>query len=331
MDNFSSCGSNQCVSEFFQSLDIVITNWNSGQQLAECLRSIAQFGDEAIASVVVVDNASTDGSVDTLEVFSLPLHVIRNRENLGFAKACNQGAAACSAPYILFLNPDARLFEGSIQAPLAFLEAPESKNIGICGVQLLDEYNRVARTCARFPTLSRLSVQAFGLDKLPGWESSGINMKGWSHSMSQSVDHVMGAFFLVRRVVFEALQGLDDRFFVYFEDVDFSYRAKKNGWGAMYLSEAQAFHAGGGTSRQVKATRLFYSLRSRLLYGFKHFPLWQAWLLMGLTLFVEPLTRLVFCIGQRRWADVRDTLRGYRMLWGAAPQVMSASRCARDK
>lgn len=127
---------------------------------------------------------------------------------------------------------------------------------------------------------------------------------------------------MIRREVFEALGGFDERFFVYLEDLDLSFRAHKAGWKSMYLAEAQAYHAGGGTSRQVKAHRLFYSLRSRLLYGFKHFPRWQAWVLVGMTGVIEPFTRTAWCLARGDWAGVRHTWQAYRMLWGGMGRIL---------
>jgi GT2 family glycosyltransferase len=132
----------------------------------------------------------------------------------------------------------------------------------------------------------------------------------------------MGAFFLIRREVFEACKGFDERFFVYFEEVDLSWRAKQVGWDSWYVTDTRAFHAGGGTSRQVKAQRLFYSLRSRLLYSFKHFPRWQAWLLMGVTCVIEPLIRTAWCLARGDGADVRNTWSAYRMLWRGMGRIV---------
>ena len=132
----------------------------------------------------------------------------------------------------------------------------------------------------------------------------------------------------MRRSVFEALNGFDERFFVYLEDVDFSLRAKQAGWKTAYLTDAQAFHAGGGTSSQVKAARLFYSLRSRLLYGFKHFPSWQAWVLLWITLLVEPFSRTVFSLIRGGTRDVRNTWSGYGMLYRDLPDILGKSRGA---
>ena len=309
------------------SLDIIIVNWNAGRQLRDCLESIVSVRRDGftLGRVVVVDNASSDGSLDDLDALSLPLNIIRNSINRGFGAACNQGAALCDARYLLFLNPDTVVFENSFDVPLAFLENEASQDVGICGIQLVDEKGHVAHTCSRFPSLWRFAAQAIGLNKIPGLRTTGMLMAEWDHFSDKLVDQVMGAFFFTRRTVFEGLKGFDERFFVYFEEVDFSLRATKLGWETVYLTGAQAFHQGGGTSRQVKATRLFYSLRSRLLYGFKHFPRWQAWLLLGQMLLVEALGRSIFSLLRGGIKDVRNTWSGYGMLYRDLPGILGKS------
>jgi hypothetical protein len=304
--------------------DIIIVNWNSGSQFENCLRSIQKHWTDSIARIVVVDNASSDGSADGIadRFADLPVEVIFNDQNLGFARACNQGARAGSAPYLLFLNPDAEVFDHSISRPLQYMESVENADVGICGVQLLDKSGTVSRTCARFPTLGRLTAQAFGLNKIPGLKHTGMHMKDWDHGHTAEVDQVMGSFFMIRRQLFEALGGFDERFFVYFEEVDLSFRARSIGYKSVYLADAQAYHAGGGTSGQVKAMRLFYSLRSRLLYGFKHFTRCQAWVLVGVTGLMEPLTRTAWCLARGDGAGVRNTWVAYGMLWRGMVRIV---------
>ncbi|WP_082925946.1 glycosyltransferase family 2 protein [Halomonas sp. G11] len=295
-------------------IDIVIVNWNSGHQLKECVDSVIIHNNGEVSQIIVVDNGSTDDSANAIE--ALPyVDVIRTGQNLGFGAACNLGAKTGKSPYILFLNPDTLLEADSISVPLAYMERRENEKIGICGIQLVDEQGKVNHTCAHYPTLRRLVSSALGLDKLPSLKGSGVHMKDWDHLSSCAVDHVMGAFYLIRREVFEQVGGFDERFFVYLEDVDLSKVVKDNGWYCWYLKEAKAFHAGGGTSRQVKANRLFYSLRSRLLYAFKHFPRWQAWLLVTVTNVVEPFTRSTWCLLRGDIAGVKHTWAAYRMLW----------------
>ncbi|OEU78152.1 MAG: glycosyl transferase, partial [Desulfobacterales bacterium C00003060] len=240
--------------------------------------------------------------------------VIRNTGNRGFAAACNQGAKGSVADYLLFLNPDTRLFKDSLVQPLVFVERPDNRRVGIVGIQLVDENGRIARTCARFPMPGMFFSKMLGLDRLfPRYFPSHF-MNEWGHGETREVDHVMGAFFLIRRQLFETLRGFDERFFVYLEDLDLSRRAYNASWKTVYLADAKAYHKGGGTSEQVRALRLSYSLRSRIKYGYKHFDRFPATLLMVSTLFLEPLCRLVLATWRRSATEVK-TLKGFGMLW----------------
>lgn len=302
-------------------INIVTVNWNSGLQLNDCLDSVRSHNKGEVSRIIVVDNGSTDGSIEAIEDHS-GVEVIRAEQNLGFGAACNIGAMAGSSPYLLFLNPDTRLEAGSLSIPLAFMERPGNEKVGICGIQLVDEQGEVSRTCARYPTLGRLVSSALGLDKMPGLRGSGMRMISWNHSDTRKVDQVMGAFFFIRREVFEACNGFDERFFVYFEEVDVAKRSRLAGWDSWYLTEAQAFHAGGGTSRQVKAHRLFYSLRGRMLYAFKHFPRWQAWTLVAVTNLLEPFTRSTWCLLRGDFVGIKHTWVAYRMLWRSMGHIL---------
>lgn len=307
-----------------KSLDIIIVNWNAIAHLRDCLESIKAMRGNGfkLNRVVVVDNASTDGSVDCVDDIDLPLFVIRNAQNRGFAAACNQGATDSRSDYLLFLNPDTRLFEDSLIKPLVFMEQPENQKIGITGIQLLDEDGRVARTCARFPKPAMFFSKMLGLNMLFPRQFPSHFMSEWNHEDTREVDQVMGAFFLIRRHLFETLNGFDEQFFVYFEEVDLSYRAKNAGWKTVYLADAKVYHKGGGTSEQVKATRMFYSLRSRILYGYKHFGWLSATPLMAGTLFVEPISRLALAVWKRSGREAKETIKGYVMLWCALPELL---------
>lgn len=308
------------------NISVVIVNWNAGKQLYECLKSIEAVRRDGFSlnSVVVVDNASTDGSADCLNDIDLPVVIIRNAQNRGFAAACNQGAKGSNADYLLFLNPDTCLFEDSLIKLLAFMEQAENQKIGIVGIQLVDETGSIARTCSRFPTPGIFFSKMFGLNLLFPRVFPSHNMAEWDHMNSWRVDQIMGAFLLVRHPLFVELSGFDERFFVYFEEVDFSFRARKLGWCSFYFADTQAYHKGGGTSEQVKATRMFYSLRSRILYGYKHFGWFSATLLMAGTLFLEPFSRLALAIGRRSGRGAKETLKGYAMLWLAMPELFKS-------
>jgi hypothetical protein len=128
---------------------------------------------------------------------------------------------------------------------------------------------------------------------------------------------------MVRRTVFDQLDGFDECFFVYLEDLDFSFRAHQAGWRTVYLTESQAFHRGGGTSEQAKARRLFYSLRSRILYATKHFSEAGAALVAAATLLVEPWTRLAWAAVRLAPREAWETACGYALLWTDLPSIFS--------
>jgi hypothetical protein len=299
-----------------KSVEIIVVNWNAGHQLLECVQSVQKYGMPIVNRTIVVDNGSTDGSEITVK--NLPnVEVISAEQNLGFGKACNLGAKHAKSDYLLFLNPDAALYPNTLGQTMAFMQDPNNSQVGICGVQLLDESNHISRSCTRFPSAKSFVLHAIGLDRF--MPKLGHFMSEWDHSQTRQVDHVIGAFFLVRRTVFESLNGFDERYFVYLEDLDFSLRANKAGWQSVYLAQAQAFHAGGGTSNQVKARRLFYLLRSRILFAFKHFSLIGAGMVLLSTLFIEPVSRSILALFRHSWSTFKETWSCYAMLWKWLP------------
>jgi N-acetylglucosaminyl-diphospho-decaprenol L-rhamnosyltransferase len=306
------------------SLDVVIVNWNSGPHLRRCLDSMQHASRKGLefTRIVVVDNASSDGSADHPDFTTLPVGMIQNNSNRGFAAACNQGAQGSKADYLLFLNPDTVLQENSLEAPITFLNCPENTHIGICGIQLTDEAGRVSRSCARFPTAGHLVGRALCLDRLFPRFFPNHFLCEWDHCESRVVDQVMGSFFLVRRAVFDLLGGLDEGFFVYYEDLDFSYRARQAGWSSYFLATARAVHRGGVCSGQAKAARLCYSLQSRILYGYKHFGRAVAAAILIGTVLVEPFSRLAWAGWRGSAREVRETLQGYAILWRSLPLLL---------
>ncbi|WPZ27565.1 glycosyltransferase family 2 protein (plasmid) [Sulfitobacter pontiacus] len=294
-------------------VDIIIVNWNSGDQLRQCIDSIRLYGSSHLGKCIVIDNGSEDGSANFLKN-ARDVDLVLTGENLGFGRACNLGADRGNSELVLFLNPDAILLPNSLAGAINVFQKSGAENIGIVGVQLIGEDGELQRTCARFPTVTLMLAKCTGLATLIG----GLNfhMQSWAHDRTRQVDHVIGAFYLIRRTLFEVLDGFDDRFFVYLEDLDLSYRASSLGYQSVFIAEAQAFHKGGGVSEQVKAHRLFYSLRSRILYAFKHFSMFSAIIVLLATLLIEPISRVIFLLLRGRLSEIADLGRGYRMLWG---------------
>ena len=304
------------------TLKIIIVNWNAGQQLRDCISSITYAKQEGftLSDVVIVDNGSTDDSLVGLEQLGVSVRVIENKENRGFAAACNQGAAEVTSDYLLFLNPDTLLFEDSLIKPVSFMQQISNSDMGICGIRLMDEKGKISTSAARFPTLQVMAGKILGLTKLWPNVFPAHLMSSTELCESGAVDQVIGAFFLIRKNVFDSCGGFDERFFVYFEEVDLSLRAKQLGYLSYFLSEASAFHKGGGCSERVKAARLFYSLRSRILYAQKHYS-WLEFVALLLLTVVELPLRLARGGVRASWSDIKNTFAAYKQLvtyfcWG---------------
>jgi N-acetylglucosaminyl-diphospho-decaprenol L-rhamnosyltransferase len=306
------------------SVHVVIVNWNAGHLLNDCLKSFSAVAADTVRleSITIVDNASSDGSADAAAALAdrLPVRVIRNTRNVGFAAACNQGAAGTAADFLLFLNPDTVLKPGCLSGPERFLGDAANRAVGIVGVQLIDSTGTLTRSCARRSGAWAMIGQSAGLDRLLPSLCRPHFLTDWPHDDTREVDQVSGAFLFMRRSTFEALGGFDTRFFVYFEDLDLALRARALGLASVYLATAQVLHSGGGTTKAVKAQRQFYLSRSRIQFAFKHFRFGSAMAVAAATLVVEPVARL--CVALLSRGRARDVLRGSAMLWADLPNII---------
>lgn len=292
-------------------LDIVIVNWNSGELLLNCVSSLLHYCSDLIDKIIIIDNGSNDGSGQSVIGMS-QVEVHFAKENLGFGKACNLGASFSKNPYLLFLNPDTIHIEDSISKVYDYMERDDNFSVAICGIQMVDENGLVVKSCSRFPRSWFYLIQSIGLNKLLKKQSQ--IMEDWMHDSIKEVDHVIGAFFLIRKDVFMQLQGFDEHFFLYLEDVDLSYRAKQLGFSSVYFSESKIVHLGGGVSKQIKAARLFYSLRSRILFARKHFSYIAFGFVFFTTVCIEPISRLIYGIFLRSIQSIKETIHAYKML-----------------
>ena len=296
-------------------IDIVIVNWNSGSYLRDCLLALNHAADVDRWNLIVVDNASTDHSAVGLRVDRAQPRFIRNADNRGFAKASNQGAREGSAPYLLFLNPDVRVAADTVKTAVAVLDDPRHADVGILGVQLIDKEGRIQRCCARAPTASTLLLHRLFLDRLcPGLVPPHF-LTGWDHCATAKVDQVMGAFLLIRRPIFEQLGGFDERFFLYYEDVDLCLAARQAGWRVLYFAGARAIHAGGGSTDAVKGERLHHLAISRTVYAAKWHGRLAALALIVLTVLFELPIRWLHATAARSPREARSVLSAMALVW----------------
>jgi N-acetylglucosaminyl-diphospho-decaprenol L-rhamnosyltransferase len=298
-------------------VDVVIVNWNTGRHLAACVEALAasERAGFDFGVVAVVDNASTDDSLAGVEATNLPLRVIENGHNLGFAAACNRGAAGGQGVFVLFLNPDARVSASAIDVTVKFMLESGSANVGIVGGQMIGDSGAEEFSCARFPTFGMYVAKMFGLAHVFPNHVPRQRIRADELPSRGAVDQVIGAYFLIRRELFERLDGFDEKFFVYFEEVDLAFRARALGQLSFFLSDVHVHHSGQVSSDQVKGKRLYYQLRSRTEYARKHWPAWQAPTLAALTVGVELPVR--FALGVARLdGSSRAAVDAWRMFRG---------------
>lgn len=298
-------------------LDIVIVNWNSGKLLENCLNSIASSSyDLKKINVIVVDNASQDKSLELALPDNLSIDLIKLEYNAGFAKACNIGAESSNSKFILFLNPDTEVYHETLDKCINKMIS--RKDISVLGAKYFDEHNECVPSCSRFPSAINFFYDIFGFSKIfpkifKG--SSVIPVNVMDYGISQPVDEVSGAFFFCRRSFLDKVGLFDEQFFVYFEEMDLAYRVKQAGGVVFYDADISLYHKGEGVSDQVKDKRLFYIVRSRLKFCRKHFSKVDYLLVFLISIFIEPLTRLIRLLIEFRFNEINDLFKGYVLIY----------------
>jgi GT2 family glycosyltransferase len=263
-------------------LDIVIVNWNAEEFLHKCLKSITLAVDGIETRIIVVDNDSKDNSLLTIKDYQHTL--IRNSNNLGFSAACNKGAAIGSGKFILFLNPDMVLNSGSIKYPLEFLSAKDNFDIAVVGIRMIDEFGKTTTSIANFPRFLDHIIEILQLSKFFPRVFNGRMIKAQDANADQFADEINGAYLMIRRSVFENINGFDERFFMYCDELDLCKRVMDSGYKLYYLSKYYAIHFGHGCSRIIPVTRALYSLNSKIKYIKKHNNIIEIFLLSILIL-----------------------------------------------
>ncbi len=251
-------------------LSVIIVNTNEEHVLRPCLRSLYEQVRDIDVEVIVVDNASTDQSVPMLRQNYPQVRILLNERNLGFAAANNVGIRKATGNYVLLLNPDTEILNGAIQKTVRFME--DHPTVGIAGCRLRYPSGRVQPSVRSFPSLSNLFYESTFLYRVfPRSKAIGrYYMSYFDYQSDLEVDWVCGAFFMIRRSVIEQVGILDERFYMYTEEVDYCFRARKAGYHIWFFAGAEIVHHWGGPN--VSNKRLVYwGHRSQLLFLRKHF------------------------------------------------------------
>ncbi len=246
-------------------LSIVIVTRDTREMTLEALSSVVPGVGDLAAQVLVVDNGSSDGTAAAVRAPFPAAVVIENAENLGFARAANQGWRRAAAPVALFLNSDARLAPGAAAALCQFLR--ETPSAGLAGAQLTDPDGRLQNSIDNVPTLATELLNKSLLRRLFPQRFPG---KHQVLAAPAAVPTLVGACFAARRETLEALAGFDERFFFFLEETDLCVRARANGWGVFLVPEARAVHRQGRTARKNPVGARIEYYRSRYLFFRKH-------------------------------------------------------------
>ncbi|MBD3307451.1 glycosyltransferase [candidate division KSB3 bacterium] len=278
-------------------ISVVIVNWNTNALLQRCLESLRRYAlseeeGEFAVELWVVDNGSSDGSPEMVAQQFPTVRLIRNEANLGFAQANNLALPHTTGRYMLLLNSDTELQSGVLQEMVTFMV--QHPAVGIAGPKLLNPDGTPQYSCDAFPrrpfTLLR---DKLGKILFQGKTRSGERERMAPESADEpvAVDYVIGAALLIRRETYEQIGGLDERFFMYAEDIDWCYRAAQAGWSTAYVGNVSLYHLNRGSSDASPelAARLARLRATSLLQFYrKHYGVLSA-LLMQVILFFKRL------------------------------------------
>ena len=244
-------------------LSIIIVSFNTKELLKECLNSILRAGEQGSKKVkievIVIDNASGDSSAKMVEKDFPKIILIKNKDNLGFAQANNQGIKKTRGKYLLLLNSDTRVKPGPLEKLIQF--AQKHPEAGIVGAKLVDPDGSVQPSVYHFPTLWR-AIREYWLGQKGVYEKYSPQGK-----KTVEVEAVTGAAMLIPRKTIEKVGLLDERYFMYFEDLDYCQRVKQAGLKVYYLPEAEIIHHHGQSAAKVGRQAYQYLSRSSKIYN----------------------------------------------------------------
>lgn len=280
-------------------LSIVIVNYNVKAFLQNCLLSIRRACEKIDHEIIVVDNASDDGSIELIKKNFPEVILIESQTNLGFSKANNLGLKRSTGKYICLINPDTIVEENTFEHMIDFMD--NNPDVGLAGCKILNPDGTFQLACRRsFPTPWVAFTKIIGLSKL--FPKSRLfakyNLTYLDENQTYEVDAVSGSFMFLRREVYEIIKGLDESFFMYGEDLDYCYRVKKSGYKVYYVHSTQIIHFKGESTKRSNIDELKHFYDAMRLFVRKHFS--SSWIMeLILQLAINFRSFLAF-IGKRK-------------------------------
>ncbi len=254
-------------------LSIVVVGYKSKDLLKICLDSIQHHLGESLLEVLVVDNGSSDGTSAMIREFFPKVCLIENQVNAGFSHAVNQGLREAKGRYLLWLNPDSELLDSGVWELIDYLE--KNPKVGILGPLIQNPDGKVQFSCRSFPNhftsvFNRYSILTKIFPKNP-WSKNYLHTD-WDRTKIHDVDWVSGACLLHRRELLQDVGYLDERFFMYCEDVDYCFRARKTGWYTQFHPGMKVLHHIAGSSSKLRLRMTVIRHQSMWKYYLKHYP-----------------------------------------------------------
>jgi GT2 family glycosyltransferase len=250
-----------------KQISVIIVSWNTRQLLKACLNSIQNIGGSLIQEIIVVDNASADGSADMVANEFPAVTLIRSKENLGFARGNNLGIERASGSWLALVNSDVVVHPGCFERLVNYLETHEK--VGLVGPAVFGEDGQLQPSCQRLPTISSTAFRSLALDSVfPSLLGRRLNQR--SHDKPMEVEALWGCFWVARREAVAEVGGLDERFFFSAEDIDWCKRFGDAGWNIAFVPAATATHFGGGSCAVAPFRYSIERLRASLAYWKKH-------------------------------------------------------------
>jgi GT2 family glycosyltransferase len=284
-------------------LSIIIVNYNVRQLLLDCIQTVINTANGIEYEIIVVDNVSSDGSVEAVRKSFPSVQVIANKKNVGFAQANNQGYKISEGDFILLLNPDTIVKPDAIKNTLEFMK--KTPGAGIAACRLLNPDGSLQKSIRSFPSISRNVARVLFIDRILLSE----NRRATYYRMEPLViDYCAAAYMMVRGVAIGEMALLNPDFFMYSEEKDLALRIKEKGWKTYFVPFGEIIHYGEQSTRQMPEEMFLELQRSQIKFFKKNYPFFYAWALAltwGLVLFSNLLVSILLVLSPDRRGRLR--------------------------